>query len=300
MKARMPALLVPAVFICAAMAATPAAAQEEPSGQAQSEVETRSSAKLQEQQQDVVSEATEALAATRTALAALENEDRTEALARLAEATGKLEIVLARRPELSLAPVDASVETTRVLADIDTLRAAKRSATLALLDGQTQTARALLAGFADHTAISVENLPMATYPTAIKRAAALIEAGRIDQAKADLQKTLSTVVITETVYPYPVISAAISLGVAEELAAKSRKSDDERAALAVALEAARTSLRRAEVLGYVSPAAGRSYESQIRAIELATIAGGKAEREFAKILREVRAASSSQTNSSER
>ena len=217
--------------------------------------------------------------------------------ASLAEATGKLEIVLARRPELALAPVDASVETIRLIADIDSLRAAQRSATLALIDGDTQTARTLLSNFADQTAVRVENLPMATYPTAIRRAAALIEAGKLDEAKTDLQQTLSTVVVTETVFPYPVINAVLSLAAAEELAAKARKSDEDRAALAIALEAARTSLQRAAVLGYLSPATGRSFESQIRMIELATIAGGKAEREFAELLRQVRGASSSKTRS---
>ena len=170
--------------------------------------------------------------------------------------------MLARRPELALAPVDASVETIRLIADIDSLRAAQRSATLALIDGDTQTARTLLSNFADQTAVRVENLPMATYPTAIRRAAALIEAGKLDEAKTDLQQTLSTVVVTETVFPYPVINAVLSLAAGEELAAKARKSDEDRAALAIALEAARTSLQRAAVLGYLSPATGRSFETR--------------------------------------
>ena len=93
------------------------------------------------------------------------------------------------------------------------------------------------------------------------------------------------------------INAVLSLAAGEELAAKARKSDEDRAALAIALEAARTSLQRAAVLGYLSPATGRSFESQIRMIELATIAGGKAEREFAELLRQVRGASSSKTRS---
>lgn len=297
MKAAMSKLMVSVAAISLLAGPLPAYAQSAPSGHAQTEVEARSSEQLKESKKDVVAEATEALAATRKALEALESDQPDKALEHLTEATGKLEIVLARRPELALAPVDASVETIRVLADVDTLREARKAAMMALLEGDTQTARMLLSGFADHTAVSVENLPMATYPTAIKRAAALIEAGKIDEAKADLQQTLSTVVVTETVYPYPVISAALSLSVAEELAAKKRKNEKERAALALALEAARTSLQRAEIFGYISPATSRSFESQIRAIELATIAGGKAEREFAELLRQVREASSTQTRS---
>lgn len=297
MKAAVAKLMVSVAGICLLAGPLPAYAQSAPSGQAQTEVETRSGQQLEESRDDIIAEATEALDATRKALEALENDKSDEALEHLAIATGKLEIILARRPELALAPVDASVRTIRVLSDVDTLREARRVATMALLDGDAQTARTLLAGFADHTAVSVENLPMATYPTAIRRAAALIEAGRIDEAKADLQQTLSTVVVTETIYPYPVISAALSLGRAEELAAKNRKSEEEREALALALEAARTSLQRAEIFGYIPPAMSRSFERQIRAIELATIVGGKAEREFAELLRQVREASSSQTRS---
>jgi len=277
--------------------ATGASAQTASSPQAQSQVKMRSDDELRERQQDVLAQATEALATTREALTALQNDDKQGALKHLANATGKLDIVLARRPELALAPVEASVVTIRMASDLETLHAAKRAAVMALVDNQTQLARSLLQNFADQTAVRVENLPMATYPTAIKRAAALIEADKMEEAKASLQQTLSTVVITETVYPYPVINAVVSLAAAEELAAKSRKTDDERTSLAVLLEAARNSLQRANVFGYISSETARSFENQVRAIELATIAGGKAEREFAKLLREVRDASSNKTRS---
>lgn len=112
---------------------------------------------------------------------------------------------------LDVGGMDHGVNEIALIADVDSLRAAQRSATLALIDGDTQTARTLLSNFADQTAVRMGNLPMATYPTAIRRAAALIEAGQLDEAKTDLEQTLSTVVVTETVFPYPVINAVVSL-----------------------------------------------------------------------------------------
>ena len=70
----------------------------------------------------VLEDAVEALEHTEKALAALQSEDRETAIDELALAAGKLDIVLARDPELAFAPFDVTTSVQDVLVDVDTVR----------------------------------------------------------------------------------------------------------------------------------------------------------------------------------
>jgi hypothetical protein len=73
---------------------------------------------------------------------------------------------------------------------------------------------------ASETVVSVSNIPLATYPAAIKDAAKLIDENKTNEAKSALQTALNTQVVTETIIPLPVVLAQASLKEAETLAEK--------------------------------------------------------------------------------
>ena len=71
-----------------------------------------------------------------------------------------------------------------------------------------QQARALLSGLASESELQVTNLPLATYPAAIKAVAPLIDAGKKDEAKAALQLALNTLVVERFITPLPTVPRA--------------------------------------------------------------------------------------------
>jgi len=107
-------------------------------------------------------------------------------------------------------------EKRRTLMADATAALAETQGALKLLDsGKKNEALA-----ASETVVTVANIPLATYPAAIKDAVRSIDANKIDEAKATLQAALNTQVLTETIIPLPVVYAGESLKEAETLAEK--------------------------------------------------------------------------------
>jgi hypothetical protein len=172
---------------------------------------------LAERRKAMLDEARDALAATNDALDALEEDRAQDALEALSRATGKLELAVARDPELALAPVDVSISTYDLYTTPKMIREARDEARQMLDDGRVQEARALLSDLASEIVINVTNVPLATYPDAIMSASRSIDAGRIDEAKATLSSALNTLVVTNQVIALPVLRAQIMLDEAEDL-----------------------------------------------------------------------------------
>jgi hypothetical protein len=129
---------------------------------------------------------------THVALKALEEGKSKEALEALARATGKLELLAARDPDLAVAPVDVDVVTHDLYATPRAIREAREEAGELLEDGKVQEARRLLSGLASEIVIRVTNLPLATYPDAIKEISPLIDRGETEEAKSALRAALNT------------------------------------------------------------------------------------------------------------
>ena len=89
-----------------------------------------------EKRKEIVAEAVAAVSETMNALVALDKEDKTEALASLERATGKLETALAREPKLALAPVSVTVVTYDTYGTVDAIKAARKKAEDFLDDGK--------------------------------------------------------------------------------------------------------------------------------------------------------------------
>ncbi len=263
-------------------AATPSA-QPQSTGEANAKVEERKDAQTAEKRKQVITEAMTALNETRNALKALDDRKSQDAIAALERATGKLEIILAREPKLALAPTGVGAVTFDVIADADKVKEVRREAENLLEDGQVQQARHLLEGLASETVISVTNLPLATYPAAIKQAAKLIHEDKLEDAKRVLQTALNTLVVTDTIIPLPVVAAEEMLKEAETLAEKADRKAEENTRLDTLLADARTELEFAQALGYGTKQDFKNLYEQLDEIKGKTAGGKYGKGFFAKI-----------------
>jgi hypothetical protein len=222
----------------------------------------------------LIQEAADALKETHSALAFLEEGKKKEALDAMARATGKLEIILARDPKLALAPVDVAVRAQEFVGTADDVKRIAKTAKSALSDGKIQDARHLLTPLASEIDIDVINLPMATYPAAIKEAAKLVEKDQFTEAKRLLATTLNTLTVQTTIVPMPFLHVEASLKEAERLAEKSGRSSEENERLAALLKYASEEITRGEALGYGKKDDFKTFQDQIKALQQKT-SGGK-------------------------
>ena len=220
-----------------------------------------------EKRKQINAEALAAINETRNALMSLDSGKNAEALAALERATGKLELILARDPAVALAPTTVGATTFNLLADLDRVKELRRQAQRLLDDGQVQAARLILDALASETVISVSNIPLVTYPAAIKATVKLIDDGKQEDAKKVLQTALNTLVVTETVIPLPVVGAQESLKEAEKLAEKPARSADETNKMNGLMAEARRQLEFAEVLGYGTKRGFKELYSQMDEIK---------------------------------
>ena len=214
------------------------------------DVQSETDNQAADRRKKIMQEAVDALAKTKDALTALEEERIDDALEALAVTTGKLELIVAREPGLALAPTDVSVVTHDLYATKAAVQTAIDSAEEAIEDGNVQTARRILDGLGSEMVITVANLPLATYPDAIKAITPLIDAGEIADAKNRLQVALNTLVLTDHVVPLPVLRSEALLERAEELAKNGERTDAENEELSDHLAAVRYQLELAQLLGY--------------------------------------------------
>lgn len=250
-------------------------AQSEASQSVQPTVDKQTADAAAEKRKKLIADATAALAETKKALKALENKKSDEALKALAEVTGKLDLIVARDPKLALTPVDMEVVTYDLLTNLDTIREVLKQAKVCLDNGEIQKARPLIARLASEIQFRTYHIPLATYPTAIKAIVPLIDAGKVEEAKAGLQAALNTLVVTtDDVIPLPKLRAEHLLKQAQDLAEKKDRSTEENEKLVKHLQAARDQLQLAELLGYGKQKDYKPMYEQLSDIEKKS-AGGK-------------------------
>ncbi|MDX5583123.1 YfdX family protein, partial [Escherichia coli] len=173
----------------AAVSSLPARPEPKPEvvTEVQPEVQKETDSQAADKRKQVLDEAVSALALTKSALAALDEKESARALATLAEVTGKLELIVAREPTLALAPVDVRTIVHDLFANTETVEAMTDEALDALKHGEVQRARRVLALLVSEIVITVTNIPLASYPAAVKAVVPLIDQGKIEEAKAALQ-----------------------------------------------------------------------------------------------------------------
>lgn len=240
----------------------------------QPEVQKETDSQAADKRKQVLDEAVSALALTKSALAALDGKDAARALATLAEVTGKLELIVAREPTLALAPVDVRTIVHDLFANTETIEAMTDEALYALKHGEVQQARHVLALLASEIVIAVTNIPLASYPAAVKSVVPLIDQGKIEEAKAALQAALSTLVETRSVHPLPALRARLLLKRAETLVEDGQRSEASNERLETLLNEARQQLEMAEMLGYGKNKDFEPLYAELKKVKQKTAAGG--------------------------
>ncbi|NHZ37845.1 YfdX family protein [Massilia rubra] len=269
-------LLIP-FYIHAANQAPPPNKPEPQSPASQSvqaQVDKRTADAAEQKRRELMTEARSAIDETEKALKALDDKRNRDALAALASATGTLELILARSPTLALAPVRTDVVTHDLLAKDDTIKAAVKEVRERLRDGDVQKARQLMQGLASEIELRTLNIPLETYPAAIKAITPLIDAGKIEEAKTALRTMLNTLVVTTEIVPLPKLRAEEQIKAAQALAEKANRSKEENDKLAQNIAAAREQLKIAELLGYGDKKDYKPMYQQIDELDKKT-AGGK-------------------------
>ena len=127
------------------------------------------------------------------------------------------------------------------------------------------------------------DLPLATYPAAIKAVVPLIDAGKVDDAKTALYAVLNTLVMEDFIVPLSKIRAQWLLRDAEKLAAKNNRNADENAKLSGMLTAAKGQLELAEALGYGTVDSYKPLYAQIAEIQKETESGQSGKDLFARL-----------------
>lgn len=282
------------LFALAFAFASPALADESPEAEGveeatqavSEEVEAEADRQTAKNRERIMQEAVDALSRSREALTALEEGRTDEALDALAVATGKLELIVARQPDLALAPTDVSITSRDLYGSADGIRRAIETARDALNDGDIQTARRILDGLGSELIVTVTNLPLATYPDAIKSIAPLIDSGNIEEAKTGLRAALNTLVLTDLVYPLPMLRSEALLEKAEELARIEDRTEAQEEDLTNHLAAIRNQLEMGEILGYGEKKTYRALYSQLDRLEKNVESGGKSEEGFFEDIQE--------------
>ncbi len=220
-----------------------------------------------------------ALRATESAIVALDKKDKAKAMSHLEKALGKLDVVLSLDPDLKLAPISIGSTVIDTDLNVKTINKIKMQAMALMKEGRLQDARPLVASLASEIVIRVSEIPLGTYPAAIKKAVPLIEKDKLKEAKTVLITALSLLVVEDRVVPLPVVRAEALLAEAELLTENAKRTKSQEADLKNMLTKARKQLELAEVLGYGQASDFTSLYKQIAEISKKT-AGGKSSSGF--------------------
>lgn len=194
----------------------------------------------------VVKEAVESVKLVSEVLAALDANQKDKAIKLLEKAIGKIEVVLSNPKAPALIPIDSKVIVQQFVGTAYDVQNAVITS-IALLEKQrVQDARRIVTALVDEIDLITVNLPLATYPSALKEAAKYLHDNKVDEAKRVLAATLHTFVNVTVVTPIGILEAETLIEAASKIAKTDKK-------LALShLAQAKAALKRAEALGYTS------------------------------------------------
>ncbi len=206
------------------------------------------SAKLnaQNNQVKIVQEAVKAVYLTKKVFVDLDKKDTKLAIKDLEDAIGKLEVILADKNSPKLLPVDTSMSAVEYVGSVEDLKKSLDIVSELLDDGKVQEARKILSTLQSEIDLVSINLPLASYPDALKLAAKYLHSNNIEGAKVVLAAALNTMVKEVVVVPIPFLKADSLIAAASEVAKKNRDQAIKH------LNAAKEELKIAQTLGYLS------------------------------------------------
>ena len=206
----------------------------------------RSSAMTAKGDVKIVKEAVEAVKLTQQVLTELNRKKKDEAIKTLEKAIGKMEVVMSDPKAPALIPLDASVVVSEFAGTAYDVQNAVITSIALLQNHRVQDARLIVQTLKDEVDLITINMPLASYPAALKLAAKFLHEDKIDQARQVLATALNTFVEVDVVTPLGILEAQDLIAAASKVAKNDKK-------LALAhLEAAKAALKKAEALGYTS------------------------------------------------
>jgi hypothetical protein len=227
--------------------------QTQAQAQARPEIEKQRQGAQQQAQQSLDKDAIEAIKETQNALKAIADGKKDDALAAIERATGKINVLTARSPATALLPVSAEVDIIDTApTDRAQIRRIAKAADDAIDVRDYPAARVLLAELTSEIRVRTYNLPLVSYPVALREAARLIDQNKMDEARVVLETALNTLAVVDRGIPIPLAVAQAAIDEAQQLRDKDK--DNAQKLLTVA----RTELERARELGY----AGKDPEYQ--------------------------------------
>ncbi|MDQ1471276.1 MAG: hypothetical protein QOJ99_2756 [Bryobacterales bacterium] len=266
-------------------------AAEQKSGESKS-VDSRVAGEVErmeaEKRATLLQDAKSAIDETYNALAALDKGDKQSALAALERVTGKLDVLVARDPKLANAPMAVSTVVLDLYATPATVKSVVAKARSDLASERVQDARHLVENLASEADIQVTGIPLGTYPAAIRAVAPLVDAGKLDAAKAALYAALHTLVVDIYVVPLPKVRADAMIAAANEIANKRDRNDDDKAKLRGYIEATRVELQLAEALGYGTKDSYKPLYAEIDDIQKKAEGGASGKGLFDKLRQSVK------------
>jgi len=198
------------------------------------------------QSTQLIKEAIRAIQYTQDALIYLNNNKTNKAVESLKKAVGELAVVLNTPNAPYLLPVDVQIDAYQFVGDTKKIKTLIKQAKKLVSENKIPQAREVLNTLRSEIVIKTVNLPLATYPAALKLAIKYINEGKIKEAKDVLAMALSTLVEVDNVIPIPLIKAQALV----EEASKTIKKDKKQALKY--LDEAKHQLVIAEALGYTS------------------------------------------------
>ena len=231
-------------------AASPSNAANQP-GKAQAQAQTQQTLEQQRRQaeqdarKNLDQDAIAAIDETRNAIKAIASNQTDQALAAIERATGKIDILVARKPANGVIPVATEVTMIDTAPDdLEMIQQLAAAVNDAVKQRDFPAARVVLGRLMSEIRVRTYSLPLVSYPVALKDAARLLSEQKPQEASAVLTTALNTLVAIESVRPIPVAVAQTAIEGAQQLS----QQDKEGAKRLLAV--ARTELDRAKELGY--------------------------------------------------
>lgn len=217
--------------------------------QTRPEVEKERQSAQEQANQALDQDAIAAIRQTQNAITAISQNKKSDALAAIEAATGKINVLLARNAKAALIPVASEVEVIDAAPlDEKAVQALDHSVSEAIKDKDYPTARLVLYSLESEIRTRTYDLPLATYPLALQEAARLLDQGKNDDASKVLGTALNTLVAIDKVTPIPVVLARAAIAAAEE-----QRQEDKNVAQTL-LATAKEQLHRCQELGYAANA----------------------------------------------
>jgi len=242
------------------------------------QVETQ---KIKDNKVELIQEALSSLKLSVKALKNLEENKKEDAKKNLELALGKLEVILTSKDIPKMLPIENRMLVKNFVGSSKDVEGALSEVKTLLSKGKVQEAGELLITLQDEVEVRTVNLPLTSYPDALKLVSKYILEDKIDEAKATLKLALNTFITEETIVPLSLVKTLELVSVASHEAKENKK-------LALTyLVTAHDELNKAEKLGYLSDSSTTYKELQevINGLEKEIKGANKAEKLFEEAIK---------------